>query len=422
MERKWVLVGLLVFVVAGASMGAPPQRYWPSWRGPNATGSTQVGEYPSEWSGGKNTLWKIPLPGKGCSTPAVYGDQIIVATPLEKSDAIFGIGFDGKVKWRTKVGRGKDGKHRNGSSTNSSPVTDGKYIFAYFKSGNVAGLDMKGKLLWKTNLQERYGKDTLYWDIGTSPVITKKYVVIAVMHKGESYLVAFDKATGKVGWKVARNYECPVEGDHSYATPILIKHKGREALVVWGAERLTAHDAADGKIIWSCSGFNPQKKNFWVAVASAVIVDGIAVVPYGRGKHLTGVKLGGSGDVTKSHRLWTLDRIGTFVPSPVGYQKKLYCVADRGAVTCLDPKTGKTLWKGQLPRHRASYYASPVIANGKLYATREDGMIFVADIRNGFKLLAENNLGERMIASPVPVDNHLLLRGEQHLYCIKQSK
>src|SRR5690606_7274170 len=160
---------------------------------------------------------------KGCSTPAVWGGRIFIAGPVDGKDAVIAVDFAGKELWRTPIAKSKDGKHRNGSSSNSSPVTNGKHIFAYYKSGNVAGLDMEGKLLWHTNLQEKYGEDTLFWDIGTSPVITEKHVVIAVMHKGESFLIALDHATGEVAWKVARNYECPIEGDHSYATPILVK-------------------------------------------------------------------------------------------------------------------------------------------------------------------------------------------------------
>ena len=174
----------------------------------------------------------------------------------------------------------------------------------------------------------------------------------------------------------------------------------------------------DGSILWSCEGFNPARKANWVAVASPVIVGNVAVVPYGRGSKLAGIRLGGSGDMTATHRLWEHDEIGAFVPTPAASPDTVYVFRDRGEVVAVEPTSGAVRWQASFPRHRASYYASPVLADSKLHATREDGTILVADVSDGFKLVAENNLGERMIASPVPVDNRLLLRGEKHLFCI----
>ena len=128
--------------------------------------------------------------------------------------------------------------------------------------------------------------------------------------------------------------------------------------------------------------------------------------------------MGGHGDVTTSNRIWERKDTGTFVTTPVQYQGRVYLVRDRGEVECIDPATGKTLWGGALPKSSSSYYASPVIADGKIYAAREDGIVFVARIAGAFEVLAENDMGERIIASPVPVQNRLLLRGEKHLFCV----
>ena len=144
----------------------------------------------------------------------------------------------------------------------------------------------------------------------------------------------------------------------------------------------------------------------------------MAIVPYGRGKHLAGIELSGNGNITKSNRKWTLTGTGSFVPTPAVKDGKVYVLGDRGSVTCLDSSTGIKLWSGQFPKNRASYYSSPTVADGKLYASREDGVIMVADISDGFKFLAENNMGERIIATTVPVRDQLLIRGEKHLFCI----
>lgn len=395
---------------------------WPRWRGPRDNGSNDTGSYPVKWDASANVLWKAPLPGKGCSTPIVWNERIYLTAPSDGQDTLLAFDWSGKALWKTSLGPERPGKNRNGSGSNPSPATDGTAVFTYFKSGNLAAFDMDGKVRWKTNLIERFGKDTLYWDYGTSPVLTEKNVIATVMHHGESYIAAFDKVTGDMRWKVARNYVTPNENDHSYATPIVVPHDGKEALVVWGGEHLTAHDAANGATLWSCGDFNPDAKATWVVVASPVIVGNMAVVPYGRGTRLHGVKLGGKGDVTATHRAWVRKDTGSFVPTPLEYKGRIYLLRDRGEIVCIDPATGNTVWAGNLPKASSSYYSSPAAADGKLYAAREDGVVFVAKIDGEFEVLSENKMGEPVIASPVPVGNRLLIRGEKNLFCIAAPK
>ncbi len=395
------------------------ERQWPRWRGPRDNGSATGGVYPSGWKDPKQIEWKVKLPGIGVSTPAVWDNQIFVTCPIAGHNALMAFDWQGKLTWKAVFGPEIAGKHRNASGCNPSPVTDGKHVFVYYKNGELAGLDLQGKILWKTNLQERFAKDTLYWDLGTSPALTEKSVIMAVMHTGQSYLAAFDKDTGDLQWKIARDYSTPPEGDQSYSTPNIIERNGQQIILVWGAEHLTAHAADDGRMLWTCGGFNPEENRNWVTVASAVVDGNIAIVPYGRGSRLTGIKLDGQGDVTDTHRLWTRNDTGSFVPTPVIHNGRVYLVRDAGEVECLDPTTGKTLWSDKFPKNRNKFYSSPVIAGGKLYAPREDGVIFVADISDKFKLLSENDMGERVIASPVPVAGKLLIRGEENLYCIK---
>jgi len=187
---------LLLVVSARSSAAEAPSTNWPRWRGPTDVGSSESGTYPAKFDASTNVIWKVALPGKGCSTPIVWNDRIYVTAPIDKNDCLPAVDSGGKQLWQTTFGGEREGKNKNGSGCNSSPTTDGQSIFAYFKSGTLAAVDMDGKLRWKTNLQERYGKDTLYWDIGTSPVLTEKDVIVTVMHHGDSYIVAFDKLTG----------------------------------------------------------------------------------------------------------------------------------------------------------------------------------------------------------------------------------
>jgi outer membrane protein assembly factor BamB len=193
--------------------------------------------------------------------------------------------------------------------------------------------------------------------------------------------------------------------------------------LIWGGQHVTAHDARDGKLLWSAGNFNPRGVSFWPAVASPVIAGEIVAVACGRADRgdfrFHGIKLGGSGDVTKTHRVWDRDDIGTFVPTPAEFQGHLYVLGDRGEIERLDPKTGKAAWRDSFPRSGGgNFYASPLVANGILYAIREDGTVFVARVDPRFERLAEIQMGERVIGSPVPVSNRLLIRGEKHLYCI----
>lgn len=419
-QAAYRLAAFVLVLAAGAAV-ADAQTNWPRWRGPHDNGSVETGNYPVKWDA-QSVLWKAPLPGKGCSTPIVWNEKIYLTSPADGKDAVVAFDSSGKQLWLTTFGPESPGKHRNGSGSNPSPATDGQGIFVAFKSGTVAALDMDGKTRWTTNLVESYGPDTLFWDQGTSPVLTKDCVVLARMHHGESWLAAFDKQTGELRWKVARNFKTPMECDHGYTTPVVIQHDGREAILVWGAEHVTVHDAADGSVQWTCGGFNPQASPMWPAIATPVIVDDVAVIAYGRNDRkqprLHGIRLGGDGDVTETNRVWKREDVGTFSPSPAEYQGRIYLVRDRGEVECLDPATGETIWSDAFPRNRAAYYASPVIAGGKLYAAREDGMVLVAKIDGGFELLAENDMGESVIASIVPVDDRLLIRGEKHLFCV----
>jgi len=370
------------------------------------------------WSEGDGLLWKYQLPGRGFSTPIVWGEHIIVTAPIEGRDGVVALSFSGEVRWQTAFDPEREGKHRNASGCNPSPVTDGESIFAYFKSGALAVLDFNGGVRWKTNLQEIFGEDKLWWDVGTSPVLTEDYLVGMVLHGGKSGLVAFQKKTGEIAWQVDRPYDCPNENWDSYTTPLVFEYEGEEIVMAWGADHVTAHRASDGRFLWSCGGFNPDGTPNWPAVASPVIADDVLVVTYGRGQFIAGIQLGGSGDVTQTHRLWTRTELGAFVPTPAVHKNKVYLLGDRGEITCLDPNSGETLWTETLPKHRSKYYSSPTIAGDRLYAAREDGVVFVAQLAEKFEVLSENSMDDRMIASPVPVANRLLLRGEHNLFLV----
>lgn len=397
---------------------------WPDWRGPETNGVAEAGDYPTQFSAEDNVAWKVELPGRGSSTPAVWGDQIFVTCPIEGQDGVVAYDFDGKELWRETFGKQREGKHRNGTGSNPSPVTDGEHVVVYYKSGTVACLTTAGKTMWQTNLQEKYGEDTLWWDLGTSPIIAAGNAVIAVMQDGavkksDSFLVALDLQSGEVAWKQERMFECEKESDQSYTTPHVINQDGEEVIVTWGADHLTGHAAESGELLWQCGGFNPENKGMWRVIASPAVDDDVAVVPYGRGDFLAGIDLrNASGDITDSHRIWERVKIGSDVPTPVIHDETVLLLADKGEVYALDKLSGEEKWKDRLPRSKDKYYASPILAGDLLFCAREDGVIMSCKIDNGLHQVTENDMGESVIATPIPIRNKLLVRGEKHLFLI----
>ena len=294
-------------------------------------------------------------------------------------------------------------------------------MFAYFKSGTLAAVELDGTIRWQIDLVEKFGKAKMFWSHGTSPVLTEKHVIMARICEGDSWLAAFDKQTGQLAWRVERNYKTPKEGDQGYATPLVMEHAGVESLLVWGAEHLTLHDAADGKVVWSCGGFNVDKIKLWPSVASPVLIDDMIVVPSGRNDKrkpiLHGIKMAGEGDQTETAHQWKREDVSTFVPTPCVWNKQIYLMRDKGEVECLDPKTGKNIWSDKLPKSRSNFYSSPLVADGVIYAPREDGVVFTINITDGFSLESTDDLGESVIGSPIVFGNRVLVRGEKHLFC-----
>ena len=411
MQRTIFSMTLIVLTAVSAESAN-----WPNWRGPTGNGVAAGKGYPVKWSTTENVVWKVALPGAGSSTPVVWKNRIFLTCPDAGRNAVMCFDRSGKKLWATPIGDEKAGKHKMGSGTNPSVATDGKHVFVYFKSGDFAALDFKGKVVWRKNLQKMYGNDTLWWDLGTSPVLTKECVVVACMHTGPSYVAAFDKDSGDLVWKHDRNLGAPVEAAQSYTTPIVTTEGDRQIIIVLGADHVTAHDAIDGNELWRVGGLNPTGNKYYRSIASPNLADGILIAPYDRGGSVRGIRLGGSGDVTKSHVIWK-QNVGADVATPIAVNGKVYVCSDRGSVTSLDIESGEKLATFTAKRNRGKYYASPILANGAIYTTREDGTIFVVGQKD-LSLISVNKMGELTAASPVFVDGQILIRTDQHLYCI----
>lgn len=414
----------------GIGLAAVPADHWPNWRGPGLDGVAAGTGYVASWRGGEqaeNILWRVRLPGLGSSTPVVWGEAVVLTCGIEGRDAVLCLDRSGQERWRRELAPERPGKHKKATGSNPSPVSDGIHVWVYFKSGELACLRLTdGEVVWKTNLQERFGEDTLWWDLGTSPVLTGKAVVVAVMQSGPSYLAAFERATGELLWKHDRMLDAPEEAAQSYSTPLVLAGDAAtgepaEMLVALGADHVTAHDAADGRELWRVGGLNPTRNGYFRSIASPVAVDDLIVAPYARGGSLTAIRRGGSGDVTDSHIAWVRKDLGADVPTPAASDGRLVVCTDKGTVACLAAATGKTLWQEELPKHRNAYSSSPVVVDGRVILTREDGVSWLLTLPAAGAapaLVGEASLDEMTVATPVCVDGRIYLRTHDSLWCV----
>jgi len=402
-------------VIIATSAGRLEADNWPQWRGPTATGVAAPGVYPVEFSDTTNVVWKVALPSASPSTPAVWGDHIVVTCPIDGRDGVLCFDREGNERWRVQLGPEAKRRHKFASGSNSSPLTDGMSVFVYYKSGTIAALDFEGRVVWEDNLQERYGTSTLWWDLATSPVLAAGNVVVAVVQEGDSYVVALDAATGKEVWKEERIFACPRESDQSYATPNVVSLDGEERIIVFGADHLTGHDASTGKTLWTCEGFNPRGRRHWRTISSASVWNGIAVLSYGRGGNLCAIDLRDNTDSSRRW-LWKRDDVGVDVPTPVTQEGKAYILEDKGRLVCVDIMSGAELWSSSVPQCGDKYYASPIMAGDNLYCASENGVIVVSHPSRECSTASTNRMNETIIATPVPIDGRLLIRGAQHLF------
>ncbi len=407
-----------LFALTVLLLAAPAQAgNWPHWRGPEANGVSPETGLPATWSQSANLRWKLPLPDLSGSTPIVWEDRLFLSVADGKDIQLWSIAReDGTVLWRRQVDD-RNERTRKGNLTSPSPVTDGQRVWVLTGTGIVKAFDFEGKELWARDLQKDYGQFGILHGYASSPLLHGDTLYIQVLHgfatDDPSYLLAVDKATGQTRFRVERPTDAPKEAPDAYTTPALLPRGDRVEIVVSGADYVTGHDPETGKELWRIPGLNPEKIAWYRVVASPVVMGDMLYAP-SRVKPLLALKVeGASGPPV---RVWSTDD-GPDVPTPVTDGKYLYVVNDKGIAWCFDAKTGAEVW-GQQRLKVGTYSASPVLADGKLFATSEDGVTTVLAAGPRFEVLGENDLGEYTLASPAIADGQIFIRTAQHLYCI----
>jgi outer membrane protein assembly factor BamB len=391
---------------------------------------------PTTWSETENVKWKVKLPSWSGATPIIWGDRVFVTSASSGNEAknVKAMGgqrkpegvdllllclskADGKELWRTSI-PGANYQIGKQNMSSPSPVTDGKHVWWLTGTGHLTALTLDGKQVWQEDLQKKYGKFGLNWGYGASPLLHDGLVIVNVMHGMNTddpcYLVAFDGATGKVAWRVERPTEAVGESPDAYTTVYPMKVGERTELILIAGDIFTGHDPKTGAELWRAGGLNPTKNQWFRAVASPGVAGDLVIGCIKKAKTVA-VRVGGKGDVTSTHTAWTSDAVYD-VPTPVFDGTHLYIVQDDGFMHCLNPKTGEAFYKKErLPK--ATYSASPLLADGKVYVTSERGRTTVLQAGPEFKILAENQLDDDYTLSSIAVSGQdLFIRTSSALY------
>ena len=428
-ERRTALAALvltaclLAGAVPAASAGAEAKDDWRRWRGPNNNGVAES-DAPLHFSASENVTWRIPVPGKGHSTPVISGDTIYLTTATETgSDSeagalvqhdflVLAINKDtGKEVWRqvATTATPHEGYHRRyGSFASNSPVTDGEVLFASFGSRGVYAYDMDGKLLWKKDLAPMHMRNA--FGEGMAPALHGDSLILQNDHEGESYIVVLDKTTGNERWRAERDERS------AWAQPLVVPYEGRQQLIT-SSTRVRSYDLETGDLIWEAAGLGANAIPAVINVNNEMI---IAMTGY-RDPNLLAIELGGKGDITDDpdYVKWTNQRGNAYSASPVLHEGILYFVTDRGLVSAFDAVTGEKHYHQQRLPETYTFKSSPVATNGKLYLASEEGDIIVLKLGTEYEVLAINNMGDEVfVSSPVIVNGRLYLRSEDELLCI----
>ena len=420
---------------------------WPSFRGPGARGWTDGKATPTRWDVVKKerVRWKTRIPGLGLSSPIVWGDRVYLTTAVsEKDDARLRVGLYGDIKpadddsshsfrllaldrrsgeilWTRAAHEGipRIRRHTKSSHANSTPATDGERIVAFFGSEGLFCYETDGKLLWKRQFGRLdsgyYRAKDAQWGFGSSPVIHGGRVIVQCDVQEGSFIAAHDIEDGREVWRTARR-DVP-----TWSTPTVHVHRGVGRVLVNGYRHIGGYDLADGKEIWKLGGGGD------IPVPTPVVWEGLVFITSAHGRYspiyalsadVTGNIELGDGDWKHEHLVWSRQRGGNYMQTPIIYRGLLYACRDNGVLSCFEAKTGERLYRERLGKGRLGFTASPVASDGKLYFTSEDGDVHVIAAGRELKTLAVNQLGAVAMATPAIADGDLLFRTRRHLVCV----
>ena len=410
-EPSHIAVFVFAFFVCTASLAS--QGEWPQFRGPGGQGHSSESGIPLHWSETRNVAWKIPIPGRGWSSPVVSGGTIWLTTAVAESRgaSLRLLSFDaesGRALLNVEAFRLANANLKNEKNSHASPtpIVDGDRVYVHFGGDGTAAVDAPtGKVLWskKFPYASQHGS-------GGSPTLYKDLLIFSGDGHLEAWVIALDKRTGDVKWKTERRRPF----DQAYTTPLVISVNGRDQVVSVGAYRVAAYDADTGKEIWRVrydDGFSN--------VPRPVFAHGLVYITTGFFQPaVMAIKPDGAGDVTGTHVAWSTTRGAPFTPSPIAVGDELYIINDLGVLSCVDARTGRLHWQQRIG---GNHSASPVFADGRIYFLSEEGVATVIAPGTTFRKLAVNELDGATLASMAVASGSIFIRSLTHLYRIVGS-
>jgi len=443
--RKLVMLAALCAGPACLHAVAQGAKAWPSFRGTAASGVADGQNLPDEWNvaTGQNIRWKRAVPGLAHSSPIVWNNRVFVTSAVSsRADASFKPGLygegtasedksihkwivaaidaaSGKTVWEQTAYEGEPREKRHIKSTYASatPATDGRVVVAFFGSQGLYAYSFDGKLLWKKDLGHldvgAYDIPTYEWGTASSPVIHDGRVIVQVDTSKEDYLLALDARTGREIWRTARQ-ELP-----SWGTPTIVTSGGRTEVVTNSSNFVYGYDFATGKELWRLGGSSQ------ITSPTPIFTPDAIIIASGRRPQapIFAVKPGASGDITGTASvLWQKTQRGPYMPTPVIYGDQLYVLGNAGLFDSYNYRSGAELYRARLAHKGSGFSASPVIADGRLYASSEDGDIFVVKTGPAFEVLGQYSMGEPLMATPAIAGGTMFVRGERTLFAIGKTK
>ncbi len=404
----------ILLVMAALLTGEMAGQEWTRFRGSNGTGISTDKRIPTSWTE-QDFRWRVPIPGESHSQPVIWGGRIFLTSAMDvgKQRALLCLDKeDGQVLWTKKYDLPTHRpQNKNASYANGSPVVDGERVIACFVSEDhfwVRSFDHEGNELWSHDLgtfQSQHGH-------GASPMIYENTVIVTNDQDGESFVIAFDLKTGGQAWKTPRR---SVRGGTAYATPCIHPRPGAgpELLLASQGHGISSLDPKTGTLNWESPVYD--KRMIASPVVAGDVVIGSCGSGGGAGNYLSAVKLGGKGDVSKTHVAYTLRKATPYVPTPLYLDNRLYTISDGGIASLLEPATGRAVWAERLG---AEFFGSPVLIDGRIYCPTSKGEMVVLATGDTFKLLARNPLGEGTHSTPCIDNGRLYIKTFTHLVCI----